>query len=100
MCFFSPCFVERSRSAEEAAQINFMLNEIPRHLPHPQHQSVDPSTTEPAHCERRNSSTYEEMEFGTLNDGRYGRRDSRTYENLNDVRDHEEGEHELDGKRP
>lgn len=65
----SPCFAERSTATEEAAQYNFILDEIPSVPSCPQYQSIDPSTLEPANYEQLNSSIYEELDFGTLNNG-------------------------------
>lgn len=65
----SPCFAERSTATEEAAQYNFTLDEIPTVPSCPQYQSIDPSTLEPANYEQLNSRIYEELDFGTLNNG-------------------------------
>lgn len=101
---FSPCFVERSRATEEAAQYNYILDEIkensslpraktthsgvmevngnkipPTLPPRPGYQTVDPSTIEPVNHERRNSGTYEELNFGTWNE-------SQDYENPDETK--------------
>ena len=45
-------------------------NKVPPTLPpRAGYQTVDPSTIEPANRERRNSGTYEELNFGTLQEG-------------------------------
>lgn len=85
-----------SRTVEEAAQYNYIFDEIKRHssnqtettshyvvrtLPHcPRYQSVDPSTKEPATNERRNSEihVYEELDFRRLSVG-------QDYENLRKI---------------
>lgn len=88
-----PCFAEKSRAVEEAAQYNYIFDEIKRHSsnqtettthyvvrtlpPCPRYQSVDPSTKEPDTNERRNSEihVYEELDFRRLSVG-------QDYENL------------------
>ncbi|KAL9967623.1 hypothetical protein ACROYT_G025893 [Oculina patagonica] len=85
---------ERSRAAEETAQYNYILDEIknnsslplektthsgimkvngikipPALPPRPRYISVDPSTLKLNTHERRNSGMYEELNFGTVNDG-------------------------------
>ena len=88
-----PCFTERSRAVEEAAQYNYIFDQIKggsshqtestthyvaRTLPTcPRYQGVDPSTKEPGKYERRNSEIhiYEELDFRRLSEG-------QGYENL------------------
>lgn len=93
------CFADRSRAVEEAAQYNYIFDEITcnsplppattthygvvRTIPHcPRYQSIDPSTKEPAiNHERRNSEihVYEELDFRRLSDG-------QDYENPDEIK--------------
>ena len=92
-----PCFAERSRAAEEAAQYNYVFDEIKANSSHrtettshyvvrtlpprPGYQSVDLSTTEPVRYERRSSEIhiYEELDFRRLSE-------SQNYENLRHIK--------------
>lgn len=93
-----PCFAaKRSRAVEEAAQYNYIFDEIKGNSscqtetathyvvrtlpPRPSYQSVDPSTKEPVRYERRHSEIhiYEELDFRRLSDG-------QNYENLRKIK--------------
>jgi len=92
-----PCFAERPRAVEEAAQYNYIFDEIKGNSSHrteatshyvvrtlpprPGYQGVDLSTMEPVKYERRSSQIhiYEELDFRRLSEG-------QNYENLRHVK--------------
>ena len=92
-----PCFAERSRAVEEAAQYNYIFDQIKGNSSHqagtashyvvrtlppcPRYQSVDLSTKEPIKYERRDSEihVYEELDFRRLSVG-------QDYENLREIK--------------
>ena len=93
-----PCFAVRSTVVEEAAQYNYVFDEIKGNVrsnqtetttqygirtlpPCPRYQSVDPSTKEAVKHGRRNSEIhiYEELDFRRLSEG-------QDYENLRKVK--------------